>query len=354
MMKNLIKALIPIVLLSVGCGEGKITVADVIPVSVITVESSVISETVNASCRLEAASEAVVSVSVPGVVEEVLVLAGDSVLAGQRLLVLCTDDLQRAMISDAAAMLTAARASSEYAQSNLRRAVELAETGAMSADEFQRIETEARASEATCHQAVASYNASSVSARNGFVLAPFDGIVGRIIATEGNPAAGPLLSIFGVGVIRAELLVAPRHIHKLREGLPAVFTTDHFPGRLFPGSVVSVSETADAVSGLVAMTVQFTDTTGTLIPGLSGVTMVSLATKENAVVLPGSTMTPVSEFIWEVAVVHEGKASIRRVTSGIRNGNRYEITEGLIPGDSVISLGNTLVSQGTPIRVVEQ
>lgn len=353
-MKNLIKALIPILLLSAGCGDGNTAEAEVIPVTVIVIETSLISETVNVPCRLEAGSEAVVSVSVPGVVEEVLVSPGDSVLAGERLLVLRTDDLQRAMICDAAAMLTAARASSEHARCNLQRAVKLAETGAMSVDEFQRIETEARASEATCRQAAASYNASATAARNGFVLAPFDGIVGRIIATEGNPAAGPLLTIFGTGVIRAELLLAPRHILKLRPGLPAVFSTDHFPGQIFQGSVVSVSETADAVSGLVAMTVQFTDTTGALIPGLSGIAMVSLAVKENAVVLPGSAMTPVTESIWEVAVVHEGKASIRRVTSGIRNGNRYEIMEGLVPGDSVICLGNTLVSEGTPVRVVEQ
>ncbi len=224
----------------------------------------------------------------------------------------------------------------------------------MSADEFQRIETEARASEATYRQAAASYNASATSAINGFVLAPFNGIVGRVMVTQGNRSEGPLMSIFGTEVIRAELLVAPGHIMKLRPGLPAVFSTDHFPGWIFQGSVVSVSETADAVSGLVAMTVQFTDTTGTLIPGLSGIATVSLVTKENAVVLPGSTMTPVTESIWEVAVVHEGKASMRRVTSGIRNGNRYEITQGLLPGDSVISLGNTLVSEGIPVRVVEQ
>ena len=49
------------------------------------------------------------------------------------------------------------------------------------------------------------------------------------------------------------------------------------------------------VSGLVSLTVQFTDTCGTLVPGLSGMTMVSLETIEDVVVLPGNMMTFVSE-----------------------------------------------------------
>jgi RND family efflux transporter MFP subunit len=354
LVKNrVIQVLICTFVLSAACGEEKAVVAEEIPVTVIVVQPQVISETVNAPCRLEAGSEAVISVSVSGIVEEVLVSPGDTVQAGQRLLVLRTDDIQGAVVREAAAMLSAARASSEYARSNLQRATELVETGAMSPDEYGRIENEAAASEASCAQAVAGYNASSAAARNGFVLAPFDGVVGRVTATVGNPAAGPLIGIFSTGVIRAGLLVSPVHIGRLRPGLPAVFTTDHFPGQVFPGSVVSVSETADAVSGLVSISVQFTDTSFALVPGLCGMAMVSLETAENAIVLPGSSLTPVAEHSWEVALVLNGKAIIRPVASGIRNGNRYEILEGLMPGDSVINLGHSLVSAGTAVRVVQ-
>lgn len=337
-----------------GCADENVSGRDEIPVTVFIVEPSMISETVNAPCRLEAGSEAVVSVAVPSVVEEVLVASGDTVIAGQRLLVLRNDDMQRAMVCEAAAMLTAARASSEYSHDNLHRASELMETGAMSAGEFDRIQTAARASEATYQQALAVYSASSTSARNGFVLAPFDGVVGRVFATQGNMATGPLLGISGTSVIKAELLLAPRHINKLRVGLPVVFTTDHFPGRAFSGSVVSVSESADMVSGLVALSVQFTDSTGTLVPGLSGMTMVSLETKEDVVVLPGNMMTFVSEEFMEVVLLVNGKASRQIVETGIRNGISYEITGGLAPGDSVINLGHTIVSDGAQVRVVQR
>ncbi len=354
-MKRFFRQAVLLLILSVaGCAIDADPGREAIPVTVYIPELSMISETVLAPCRLEAGSEAVVSVAVPSVVEEVLVTAGDTVTAGQRLLVLRNDDMQRAVICDAAAMLTAARASAEYAHHNLQRASELMETGAMSAGEFDRVQTEAMASEATYHQALAGYSASSTSARNGFVLAPFDGVVGRVIATRGNMAAGPLLGISGTSVIKAELLLAPRHINKLRVGLPAVFTSDHFPGRIFPGSVVSVSETADAVSGLVSLTVQFADTTASLIPGLSGMALVALETREDAVVLPGSMMSYVSADIMEIMLVQNGFATKQLVETGIRNGISYEITSGLVPGDSVIDLGHTLVPEGALVRVVQR
>lgn len=351
-MKSKYLIAIAITLMLFACSGESNTEREDIPVTVYVVESSMISQVVQSPCRLEAGSEAVISVSVSGVVEEVLVTAGDTVTAGQRLLALRTDDMQRALVSDAAAMIAATRASSEYASTNLERASELLETGAMSAGVFDRIQTEAVAAEATYQQAVAGYNASSTSARNRFVLAPFSGVVGRVIVTEGNLSDGPLMSISGTGVIKAELLLAPRHINKLRVGLPVVFTTDHFPGRAFPGSVVSVSESADMVSGLVALSVQFTDTTGSLVPGLSGMTMVSLETKEDVVVLPGNMMTFVSEEQMEIVLLMNGKASKQIVETGIRNGISYEITSGLAPGDSVINLGHTIVSDGAQVRVV--
>ncbi len=80
--------LLPCIFLLAGCSENRQSEAEAIPVTVYVVEPSVITETVNIPCRLESAMEAVISVSVPGVVEEVLVSPGDTVQFGERLLVL--------------------------------------------------------------------------------------------------------------------------------------------------------------------------------------------------------------------------------------------------------------------------
>lgn len=323
-----------------------------VPVRVVVLTPETISRTVYAPCRLEAGSEAIVSVAVPSVVLEVLVHTGDTVSAGQRLLVLRTDDMRRASVSSAAAMMEAARASDEYARNNLERAEVLFRDGAMSLQEYQTRETEAQAAAAGFLQTASAYSAAVSSAGNGFVNAPFSGVSGRVLATEGNLASGPLLSIYSSDVLKAELLVSPRHLSSLQPGIPAVFITDHFPGRVFSGSVTSVSGTADPVSGLVALSVQFNDSTGMLIPGLSGMTMLSLETRDSALVLGENSLTPVGDCCWEAAVIRSGTVEKVQVSTGISCGNRHEITAGLLPGDSVITLGHTIVSSGETVRVV--
>lgn len=342
------------VLGAVSCGNGQSIEEGPTPVMVEVAAAETISRTVFAPCRLEAASEAVVSVSTPSMVEDVLVQPGDTVEAGQRMLLLKTDDMQRAGVLSAAATLAAAEASREYFRSSLQRAEELRAEGAMSESEFQSRAAEASSAEAAYTGALAGYSAALVSMDAGYVEAPFHGVVGRVLATVGNPAAGPLLTVFSADAFRASLLVAPRHLPGLSQGIPAVFTTDHYPGSLFPGAVVAVAPAADPVSGLVAVTAQFTDTTGRLVPGLSGMVMLSLETRTEAPVLGENALTPLGDGIWEATLVENGTAVKVNVITGISNGSRHEITSGIQPGDSVITRGHSLVSHGEPVEAVTE
>jgi len=353
MKEFMLKTLLFTAVIISGCTEESAVENSETPVTVYVVESGSISETVNIHCRLESTTEAMVSLRAPGIVEHVLVSPGDTVRTGERLVSLRSDNGYRAMVSDAAAVLSIAGASAEFAQENLLRAELLAENGAVSASEFQRIETEAVAAEAAFQRASAGYTVSASSARSGYVTAPFDGIVGRVFAADGNMVSGPLLTVSGTGIVQAELLAAPRHIHKLRAGLPVVFTTDHFPGMYFSGSITSVSDMVDPLSGMVAMTAQFPDSSGNLVPGLTGTAVVMLETREHAVVVQAGMMTFVEGNTMEVALVSNGRAVIRQVETGIRNGVSYEIAAGLAPGDSLINMGHTLVFEGSPVRVVQ-
>ena len=115
---------------------------------------------------------------------------------------------------------------------------------------------------------------------------------------------------------------------------------------------MSASPSVDRVSGLVPASVQFPDTTGRLLPGISGMTCVSLETSTDAVVLPGRALRPLADGSLEAALVIDGTASLVRVETGISQGNRYQIMSGVAAGDSVIVLGSHLVEQGSRVTVV--
>jgi len=53
-------------------------------------------------------------------------------------------------------------------------------------------------------------------------------------------------------------------------------------------------------------------------------------------------------------VVQDGRAELREVTTGIRSHGMVEIVSGIVPGDSVIIVGQNSVIDGSPVEVVEQ
>jgi len=337
-----------------ACGPARERETPPLPVTVMVATPDVISRIVMVPCRIEAALEAVVTVSSPVRIEEVLVAEGDSVLQGEVLVRLATDDMYSSSVNSAAAMIGAALSGAEYSESNLARAENLFLSGAISPHEYEAAVTAAESARASLSQARAGYQQATAAGSSGRVTAPFEGRVVRVWAKTGNRASGPLLTIAGDGVLRAELLLSERHLPLIREGLPAFFTTAHFVGEIFPGSVVSASGSVDPLSGLVPVTVQFPDASDRLVPGISGMVTISLETEENAIVLPGRALRPTGNGTWEAMLTRDGIALTRNVETGIRQGNRWEIISGIEPGDSVIVLGNHLVDEGTAVEVVNR
>ena len=114
-----------IIILLTACGPGRERETPPLPVTVMVAAPDVISRVVMAPCRIEAAQEAVVTVSFPVRIEEVLVAEGDSILQGEVLVRLATDDMYRSSVNSAASLISAALSAAEYSESNLARAENL-------------------------------------------------------------------------------------------------------------------------------------------------------------------------------------------------------------------------------------
>jgi membrane fusion protein (multidrug efflux system) len=350
--KNLRILILCTLLILAGCGREQEKEEPRLPVTVMIAAPDVISRIVMVPCRIEAAQEAVIMVSSSCRVEEVLIAEGTIVREGDVLVRLSTDDAYSSYVNSAAALVSAARSAAEFSEANLARAAGLLDSGAISPSDYDSALYGSEAARATLSQAYTGYQQALASAGSGLVAAPFDGVVARVLARPGNPAVGPLVAISGTGLLRAELMVPERYLPMLREGLPVFFATPHFPGEIFPGSVVSASGSVDPVSGLVPIVAQFPDSRDCLVPGISGMATIVLETSLDAVVLPGNAMLPAAGGTWQVALIEDNAAVIVTVETGIRQGNRWEIVSGIEHGDSVIVLGNHLADDGKRVEVV--
>ena len=51
-------------------------------------------------------------------------------------------------------------------------------------------------------------------------------------------------------------------------------------------------------------------------------------------------------------VVKEGKAEERLVKVGVTNGDRVEITEGLKEGETVVTSGQNMLTEGSAVKIL--
>ncbi|MCK4806072.1 MAG: efflux RND transporter periplasmic adaptor subunit [Candidatus Aegiribacteria sp.] len=353
MRKNVVRILFTLMLL-ISCGKSEEMAEKPIPVTVMVAELQVISSTVVAACRLESSSEAIITAMSPGRILEVIVSEGDEIQVGDILIELSTDQQYSSAVSASSAQLTAARTAASNARTDLQRAGRLRSDGAISESEYEMAVAASAASEANVRQALSEYENARSMEESGKILAPFSGTVTRVWAKEGYLSSGPLVSITDSGVMKSELLIAGRHLQYLAEGLPVILATSHYPSELFPGEVIAFSPSVDPLSGLVSVMVQFHEDSGRLRSGMTGTTTIVLETSEDTVVLPLRALIHKEESSWEAALISEGIAKIIQVEIGIVNGTDFEITTGVEPGDSIILLGNHLVDDGSPLRVVQR
>ncbi len=353
-MKMLEALILLVLLILVSCNQPEEMADKSIPVTVTVPELQVISSTVVAACRLESSSEAVITAMSPGRIIEVAVSEGDEVQEGDILVELSTDQQYSSGVSASSAQLTAARTAASNDRTNLQRAERLRFDGAISESEYEMAVSASASSEANVRQALAGYENARSMEESGKILAPFSGTVTRVWAKEGYLSSGPLVSITDGGIMKSELLIADRHLPFLAEGLHVIFATSHYPGELFTGEVTSFSSSVDPVSGLVSVIAQFHDSSGRLRSGMTGTATIGLETSEDTVVLSLRVLLHGDESSWEVALISNGAVEIVQVEIGIMNGTDYEIIMGVEPGDSVILLGNHLVDDGSPARVVQR
>ncbi len=324
----------------------------VVPVTVIVVEPTVFSRTVMAAGWLEGGAEAVLYVPEPGRITGVRVSEGDSVEPGDTLVLISTDRAWTAGLTCAAAAVSAASAAEAAARENLERLELLTESGAASPREYEEALAQAREASAALASARAGYASARDGAARGVMLAPFRGTVTRVWARTGCPAAGPLAALAGEGTLKCRVGLSVGALPWIRPGLPAFFATEHRPGMLFPGWVVSAGDRVDPVTGLVSAVLQFPDSTGLLSPGMSGMASIALETVSDAVVLPENAFVIGPDGERTVMVVRRGRAVELTPDTGLECGFMVQVLDRVTPGDSVILLGNTLVSPGDSVAAV--
>jgi membrane fusion protein, multidrug efflux system len=165
---------------------------------------------------------------------------------------------------------------------------------------------------------------------------------------------GPLVRISRMDDLQIESYVAERFISRMRVGQRALITLDAFPGRSFDARVSELSPMVDPSSRTLDIKLDFIQRPRDVRAGMYAKIKIITEQKEDVIKLPAETVVERfgEKFIFVVA--DESKAERRGIVTGIRIDGKQEILEGLEEGETVVVRGQTLLEDGSAVRIVQR
>jgi RND family efflux transporter MFP subunit len=308
------------------------------PVEVTPVGRSSISTYLESTSTLEPQNEATLVARRQGQVVRLAVEEGAYVQKGQVLAVL--DDTEARLAMERASL------AAEVSQRDFDRGKQLKTRSLVSDKELDDIELKQRSAWRDLEQA--RYDVSQMR-----ITAPFAGrVTDRYINLGETVTVGKdCFRIADFNPLRARVYFPERELSRVHEGQEATLELDAHPGKQFAGVVSLVNPVIDRANGTFKVTVDVTDKDGLLRPGNFARVRVRTGTFDDALSLPRKAI--VSEDGEDFVFVSRADSVNRvKITVGAVAGDTAQIVAGLTEGDSVVTIGQGGLKQGSKIKPV--
>jgi RND family efflux transporter MFP subunit len=330
-------------LLSACSGEPQATAPRPTPVRVQSATSGPASPAIQTNGIVEIKDEMRLSFKLGGVIKSIPVSAGQLVRAGER--------LAEIELTEVNAQVEQARQLAEKAQRDLERGERLYADQVISLEQLQDLRTQAEVQRAQLKSAQFNRGYSVITA-------PSDGVVLRTLAEERELVpAGQAVVLLGARdggyVVRAAL--ADREIVQLKLGDPAEIRMDAFPGQTFRGSLTEIASAADS-SRLFPIEIRFDAQPQSLASGLVAKISVSPSTAQanKLTYVPIGAVVEGDGNSASVFVLNGDHVKRRPVRIAFIGADSVALTEGLRPGEPVVTEGALYLEENERIEVVRE
>ena len=368
-------------------------------VEVVTAERRELVQSVVASGRVAAPNRVDIGAQVVGTVAEVPVAQGQTVKAGESLIVLEAAEaragVKQAEVAVAQAearlrqlrelQLPVASQTLRQAEANLAnarvqyernkrlyesgyvgkaaldeasRSLEVAETQADSArkqvEAAQPTGSDYELAVTALEQARASLQAARAKLAYTLIQAP---VAGTLIArdVERGDVVQPgkvLLVLSPSGETQLLLQIDERNLGRLKLGQKALASADAYPGQRFGAELVYINPGVDAQRGTVEVRLTVPQPPDYLRQDMTVSVDIEVGRIPGALVLPAQAVRDATGPAPWVLRVSGGRAERRAVKIGFRGEGSVEIRDGLQAGDRVVPAGNPRITEGQRLRSV--
>ena len=185
----------------------------------------------------------------------------------------------------------------------------------------------------------------------------FASVSGTVISLPVEPgervtSATAVVILGDLSRLRIETAVPERHVGSVRTGLPGILSFEPYPGETFAGRVTGISPVLDSATRTNPITLELDTPDPKIKAGMFATIRLIIRERRNVIRVPREAVIAADESV-SVFVVEDGAARKKTITVGLQGEDMTEVLSGLEEGDVVVIQGQTLLSDGSQVRVVE-
>ena len=343
-------------------GEGKPRASAIVPVVVATAtqgEFQVRDHTIG-TVSIDATVQ--VKSRVDGQVMEAVFTEGQMVRKGD--LLFRIDPLQyQAQVQQAEASLARDQAQLSNAQADLKRFSDLAKKGFATVQQQEQASAQAKVMTAAIMADQAAIDLAKLQLGYTEIRSPIDGKTGRILVEAGNLVKAndvPLVVINQLQPISVTLALPQRDLpllqRRMAKGKLAVIIS--IPGSIpgdsggrLKGKVDFINNAVDASSGTIQLKASFDNADLRLVPAQLVDAVIVLQTLDDALTIPSEAINDGQAGRYVYVVNADKTVAVHNVKVAHEEGGRSVISEGLKPGDVVVTDGQLRLAPGMKVSI---
>jgi RND family efflux transporter MFP subunit len=334
-----------------------------IDVQAVTAQAGTIESTLELSGNLAPRARVGIKPRVPGALERVLVDIGASVREGQTVATIdrreidAQADSAEAAVSVARAGVDAADAALSNAATELERARNLFEKGALPRQRLDAAETAHKSSlaqrelaTAMLAQAAAAQRRAREVQRDTTLSSP---VAGHVVERNYDPGAipgdEPVVVVADMRVLKLEAGVSELEAGRLKIGMPAEVIVQARPGERFRGELAAIAPEVNERNRHFRIEIRVPNPDAVLLSGMYATARIVTASATGGVIVPREAVTTRAGARVVLAVQGETVKAVT-VTEGLSDGQRVQILTGLEAGDVVVADARRQLSDGVRVR----
>lgn len=332
------------------------------PVMTITKQTAVLEEVYPATIRGQEDVE--IKPRVEGYIDAIYVDEGSVVKKGQSLFKINSPESEQALAS-AQALVISAQAQVKTAQVDVDRIRPLAEKGIVSNTQLLTYENAYQTALASLKQAEATLRSAQATMSWTNVASPVDGVVGLVSYRIGSLVSktDALTSVASTGNVFAYFSLNEnelKHFLDKAEGISQSEKIKNLPsvklllsdGDLYTeqGKIHTISGIIDVSTGSANFRAEFPNKDGKLRSGASGSVIIPEYVN-GAIIIPQKSVFAQQNKILVYKVQADSVKQTIVTVKEMPDGKNYQVTDGLVEGDKIVSDGLATLSEGKKITI---